>query len=61
MMLHAELKVNGKVYLGIGRTHTEARQNAQQLISDNIGSGFACIIRPSIKVTSGDKLPHFFG
>lgn len=54
-MLHATMKVNGKTYIGIGTTHTEARMNAQQLIGDKISGGLACVIRPWIRVEAGTK------
>lgn len=54
-MYHATLKVNGKVYMGYGATQSEALHHAKRLISDKISGGFACVIKPLIKVEAGTK------
>jgi len=54
-MYHAELRINGKLYLGIGQTRSAARRNAAQLVGDNFGGGLACMTRKYQRVESAKK------
>ena len=54
-MYHAELRINGKLYLGIGKTRSAARRNATQLVGDNFGGGLACMTRKYQRVDTGTK------
>lgn len=44
-MYQAFLRVNGKLYLGVGQTRKEAVHHATVLVGDAHGGGFALVIR----------------
>jgi len=54
-MYHVTLRINGKTYMGIGRTRQEASENAQQLIAEKINSGIACVTRKFQRVESANR------
>lgn len=54
-MYQAHLRVNGRLYLGIGKTRSEASQNAQALISEKHSAGFALVTKKWQRVEAATK------
>lgn len=54
-MYHATLRINGKTYMGIGSTRSEARMNACQLIAERVSGGLACMTKRYISTEAGMK------
>lgn len=54
-MYHAILRINGKAYMGIGSTRSEARINASQLIAEQVSGGLACVTKRYIRSEAGTK------